>query len=530
MEIRELKSGKIWDYEGGSFIAKVYVPANELPGNVINFGYKAPYLMVFTEDKLDDAAAAAFAEESGLAKVAAAFDSSVVYVYPTCEGGWAGATIDLYKDIIAQSKIGPIYHDGVLEDIDFFKRRPSQSLIRGAIFRAYVYGFGASADYIAKNLLETVDGQYLWGPGEITPAVVSMERLSVVPNPQRNDIPVISVGNSDEINNALRGKCEHLLIEESADYEKNFKEFIVPFKRWCGTLVAEPNLADLGVVEEYGVKTVKTSPDNFGRFKGTDTHEAGYFAWYNKKLIDDAKTSGKKVPTIMVFHGGGDSAYHISYVSGWWEIAHKHDFLMIAVEDHLEVSATEVIELVDMLKEEYPIDENRLYATGFSMGGCKTWDLYQEYPEKFAAMAPMDATFDVGHNLYDQPSQRVNREVAVPIFYAGGEVTPLPELPFQAQKCTDRIQYVFEVNKAKAKYDVKFEDAANWSNKIWGIDGDRVEKVYDESRDATLTINYFTCEDGVEKIALGSISEQGHECRQHTCEQAWLFMSQFSRE
>ena len=29
--------------------------------------------------------------------------------------------------------------------------------------------------------------------------------------------------------------------------------------------------------------------------------------------------------------------------------------------------------------------------------------------------------------------------------------------------------------------------------------------------------------------ALGSISGQGHECREHTCENAWRFMSQFKR-
>lgn len=526
MEIRELKNGKIWDYEGGSFTAKVYVPVNEIPGNIINMGYKMPYLMVLTENRLNDEEAQQFAEESGLSTIAAFYDGSVVFVYPTCEGGWENATLDVYKDIIAQSKIGPFYHDGVLDDIDFFKRRPTQTLIRGAIFRAYVYGFGASADYIAKNLLETVEGQYLWGPGEITPAVVSMERLSVVPNPQRSDIPVISTNNSEEINDALDEKCDYLLIQKEASYTENFYDFIVPFKRWCGTLVEEPDMFDIGVSEEFGVLTVNTSKDNFGSNKGTETHEAGFFAWCNEELLE----KGDKLPTVMVFHGGGDSAYHIAYVSGWWEIAQKYNFLLIAVENHLEVSATETIEMIEQLKELYPIDENRIYATGFSMGGCKTWDLFQEYPEVFAAMAPMDATFDVGHNLYDQISPRLNKEVAVPVFYAGGEITPLPELPFQAQKCTDRIEYLFEVNRAQTKYEAKFEDAANWNNKIWGIDGDRVEKIYDESRDSTLTINYFKCDDDIEKIALASISGQGHECRKHTCENAWLFMSKFVKE
>lgn len=529
IDVRTIGNDKIWDYKGDTFTAKVFVPNNDLPGQIINFGYKAPYLLVFAENRLNDDEAVVFAKNSGLDKIAASYDSSVVFVYPTCEGGWKNATVELYKELIASSKIGPMYHDGVLDDIDFFKVRETQWLIRGAIFRAYLYGYGESADYIAKNLMEKIDGQYLWGPGEITPAVVSLEKLNVVPNPKRSDIPVISIGNADEINAVLEEKCEHLLVKDEAEYEKDFKEFILPYKRWCGTLVAESDLAAMGVAEEYGVETVKTSPDNNGSSKGTDTHEVGYFAWYNKEVIEKAKAENKKVPTVMVHHGGGDSAYHISYVSGWWEIAHKYDFLMIAVENHLEVSATETIELIEKLKDKYPIDENRLYATGFSMGGCKTWDLFQEYPEKFAAMAPMDATFDVGHNLYDQVSPRLNKEVAVPVFYAGGEITPLPELPFQAQKCLDRIEYLFEVNRAKSKYEAKFEDVANWSNKIWGIDGDRVEKIFDESRNSTLTINHFKCDDDVEKIALASISEQGHECRQHTCEHAWLFMSKFSK-
>ena len=43
---------------------------------------------------------------------------------------------------------------------------------------------------MAKNLLKTLQGQYLWGPGEITPAMCSMERLSVVPQVERKDIAV----------------------------------------------------------------------------------------------------------------------------------------------------------------------------------------------------------------------------------------------------------------------------------------------------------------------------------------------------
>lgn len=521
IDIKSVENGKLWQYEGECFTATVYVPKNDLAGNILNFGFKAPYLIVLPEKKITEKEAASFAVESGLASKAAAFDTSVVFVYPKCEGGWEQATAEVYKELVASSKIGPFYHDGVLEDIDFFKRRPTKDYIRGAIFRCFLFGFNSSADYIAKNLLQTLNGQYLWGPGEITIAGACLSGLSVIPEIERRDIPVISVGNSEAVNEKIKASCDYSLMQEKADYEACV-DFFAVFKRWCGNLEIEPDFEALGVVEEYGVETVHTSADNAGTYKDTDQHPVGYFAWYNKGL--PAKGN---MPVVFAFHGGGDSANHIAYVSGWWEVAHNHDFLLITVENHLDVTATEVIELIDILKKKYPIDSKRIYATGFSMGGCKTWDLYQEYPEVFAALAPMDATFDVGHNIYDNQSPRLNRETAVPVFYAGGEITPLPELPFQAPKCYDRIKYLFEVNRASKAYDVTYENRENWPNAIWGIDGDRTEKYEDKSRNSILTVQYFMCE-GTEKIALASISGQGHECRRHTCDRAWLFMSRFS--
>ena len=193
-------------------------------------------------------------------------------------------------------------------------------------------------------------------------------------------------------------------------------------------------------------------------------------------------------------------------------------------------TASEMQELIAHLVDKYNIDTTKIYASGFSMGGCKSWDLFQEYPKTFAGIAPMSATFDVGHNIYDDPSPKeINRNVLVPLFYVGGEISPLPELPFQAQKCTDRVQYVLEVNKVVTKYNVNYEDRDNWKDKIYGISGDKIEKIEDKARNSILTLNYFESEDGNIYTAFGSVSEQGHECRYHSCENAWLFLKKFSR-
>ena len=45
--------------------------------------------------------------------------------------------------------------------------------------------------------------------------------------------------------------------------------------------------------------------------------------------------------------------------------------------------------LVDSLVKEFPIDTNRLYITGLSMGGYGTWDVLARHPGKFAAAIPL---------------------------------------------------------------------------------------------------------------------------------------------
>ena len=48
-----------------------------------------------------------------------------------------------------------------------------------------------------------------------------------------------------------------------------------------------------------------------------------------------------------------------------------------------------VMELLDDLVKELPVDANRVRVTGISMGGYGTWDIVQRRPELFAAAMPM---------------------------------------------------------------------------------------------------------------------------------------------
>ena len=524
--ITEYNDGsKIWENNFGAFTAKVYLPKCELPHEIINYGFMAPYLLVFSEQDYTFKEAKQFAQETGLAKIAAEYASSVVFLYPTNDGGWENAPADLFVKIIDETRISQYYKDGCARVYDRFAKEFKDWYIRGGLHRSCLYGFGASADYIAKNCLKTIEGNGLYGPGDITPTVCILQNLSVMPKVERRDIPVVSIGNSEEINEVFAENCDNLLIKEKAEYPDDFHSFIKHQRRMVGNLDEEADLEEMGLTVEPGYLTVPVSPDNCGDDKDEKEHYIGYVAYYNKGLTE----KGEKLPLVLCFHGGGDSAMCMVSLAEWHLVVNKYDFLLVSVEHHMNSTATEAMALLEHLKQKYPIDETRIYSTGFSMGGCKTWDLFQEYPQVFAAVAPMDATFEVGTNVFAKPAVRLNQDTILPVFYVGGEQTPLPELPFQAEKCRERMEYVLKVNRAKAEYNVCYEDRDNWKNPIWGIDGDVICTAKDDNKNSVLTMHLFESENGCCYCVFGSASNQMHEMRHLNCENAWKYMSCFKR-
>lgn len=528
MERPEVKvlpcNGKVWEQEYKDFYLTEYVPDTDIDGSVNNYTFKAPLLIVLEEERRSIDEKVKFAEESGLAKIASRYDAGVLFVYPTAEGGWEAADETLYASLIAEVKMVPEYRDGIAEVNDFFKKEFQGYFIRGAKFRADVYGFGKSADYIAKNLLKKIDGEFLWGPGEITPAVCSMERLSVKPNLERKDIAVLSVANSSEINEAFK-ECENLLVKEKAEYEKDFDGFVKKYKMWIGKIQFEPDFDELGMIEEANYITVQTSSDNQGIYKNDKEHKVGYFAYYNKGLFDKGPA-----PLVVGFHGGGDSALYFTFITEWFDIARKNNFILVVLENHQFVTATETAEFIGELRKRYSVDEKRIYATGFSMGSCKTWEMIQEYPEIFAGFAPGSALPPVKNNyLAVSHGENFNEDISVPIFYSGGEKSHLPELPFQHETALERIKYLAQINKFNVKFDKEFEEKDKFEDPIWTVKGDRVEVKHDDEKDADLTVHYFISSDGVCRTALASVNNQVHEFRRHSCENAWEFISGFTK-
>jgi pimeloyl-ACP methyl ester carboxylesterase len=109
-----------------------------------------------------------------------------------------------------------------------------------------------------------------------------------------------------------------------------------------------------------------------------------------------AEDKNRRWPTILYLHGAGDRGQPVSALSGTAAVRCPRElkpdtFIVIAPRCPAE-SWWSLPAIEDLLKEvlaKYPIDEDRLYLTGASMGGFAAWAMAAEWPERFAAIVPL---------------------------------------------------------------------------------------------------------------------------------------------
>ena len=122
----------------------------------------------------------------------------------------------------------------------------------------------------------------------------------------------------------------------------------------------------------------------------------------------DTAESGEALPLVLSFHGYGDNMVNFQYtnVHVAWPDAVVGYFQGLERSRGLRGWVTEPgrsnrdLALVDValasLKERYRIDDDQIYATGYSNGGGFTYLLWSERAEVFAGYAPVAARFRDG--------------------------------------------------------------------------------------------------------------------------------------
>lgn len=134
-------------------------------------------------------------------------------------------------------------------------------------------------------------------------------------------------------------------------------------------------------------------------------------------MVPEKIEEGKKYPVILFLHGAGergsDNEKQLSYLPTWMatpEMRAKYPCFLIAPQcregekwadvdwsrpesdklpkepsDQMQVA----VKALEHVIADYPVDKNRIYLTGLSMGGYGSWDLAMRRPKFFAAVAPV---------------------------------------------------------------------------------------------------------------------------------------------
>ena len=115
-------------------------------------------------------------------------------------------------------------------------------------------------------------------------------------------------------------------------------------------------------------------------------------------LLDLPKDYAEKTnwPLVIFLHGYGESGDDLEMVrnTGLAKlVAEGKQFPFVLVSPQCPAGfywrGNVIIGLIDQIVENYSIDTSRIYMTGKSMGGYGTWQISHEYPERFAAIAPI---------------------------------------------------------------------------------------------------------------------------------------------
>ena len=153
-------------------------------------------------------------------------------------------------------------------------------------------------------------------------------------------------------------------------------------------------------------------------------------------LPDEYPKSRKLWPLILFLHGAGQRGDDLEKVKAHGppkliaEEGRKFPFIIVSPQCPEDgwwsgVSETYTLNaLLDDIISRYRVDEDRIYLTGLSMGGFGTWRLAIEYPDRFAAIAPVCGRGETAK------AARIVRIAHVPVWIFHGakdETVPIAE-------------------------------------------------------------------------------------------------------
>ncbi len=283
----------------------------------------------------------------------------------------------------------------------------------------------------------------------------------------------------------------------------------------------------------------------------------------------------KKVPLIIFSHGMSDNPMIAADMIKMHEIGEREGFITvypfssdrykwnINMSKSVYSDVDYYLALISYLKKTYPIDESRIYLSGFSNGAGMAMTFALAHPELVAAICPVDSTFPYVNMKFfggprpepfltevlkpgEEPKRQVmpkedpevnmaplnaalerqkEKAYLMPVMYFYG--TREMEYPIRPG-CNQNLQYDFwkRFNGIAVK-----ETVEGLSPDAVGVAGDEVRELFPSAEHPRhrYTHHIFRTAEGKDYYNLMLMHGKAHEVHPAERELGWAFVSRFSR-
>ena len=110
---------------------------------------------------------------------------------------------------------------------------------------------------------------------------------------------------------------------------------------------------------------------------------------------DDPELDSKKWPVVFTLHGLLETGNNLRILPKYGlarQVEQGRDYPFIAISPQtpdMRWQPRRAIDFIEYCAARYRIDPERIYLTGFSIGGRAVWSMAAERPDLFAAIAPV---------------------------------------------------------------------------------------------------------------------------------------------
>lgn len=155
-----------------------------------------------------------------------------------------------------------------------------------------------------------------------------------------------------------------------------------------------------------------------------------------------------KAPLMLFFHGGSDNPTEAAEMAKFHELGEREGFITCypwgtnrcswnsGMLPNLEDDVAFCGHLIDHLIAGYPVDAGRVYLSGFSNGAAQAMAVSLRYPEKIAAICPIDSNWPGKRGGYQEVDyaevipfavgmeRKKERDFLMPVWYTYGSREP----------------------------------------------------------------------------------------------------------